>query len=163
MAEFSASGSQTVAPGAAITFTLNPVPSQTGLVRWRQGSGSVLLTGIRNRINNCCRRGDQSTNYMADFAANIAVPTGGTAEEISVAFAVDGVVLSDTIMRSTPTELEAYNMVSRATNIPIWNTCCQSVSVINTSTQDILVDSPNLVLELSRYDLNRLNAWGWGY
>ena len=97
-------------------------------------------------------RRNQTTEYLTDFGANIAIPEGGTVEEISVAFAVDGTVLPGTTMRVTPTAVDTYENVSRATNVPIWNNCCQSVSVVNTSTQAINVQNVNIIFELNRGD-----------
>ena len=84
MAEYSANAVQTVNPGEAIVFTNSDFPCQRGLVRHRDGTGSFLLAGwVPNRC--CC---DKSAQYYVNFGANIAVPTGGTVGEISVAVPV---------------------------------------------------------------------------
>ena len=83
---------------------------------------------------------------MADFGANIAIPTGETVEPISVAFALDGNTLAGTEMEITPAAVEEFFNVSRAANVPIWKGCCQTLSIRNTSTIPILVESANLVL-----------------
>jgi hypothetical protein len=54
-------------------------------------------------------------------------------------------------MRVNPAAVEQYFNVSVDMPVEIWNGCCQSVSVINTSSQDILVDTP--LITFSRPDL----------
>lgn len=150
MAEFSANAIQTVQPGEAIIFTSSNSPCWQGLVRHRDETGSFLLSGRRTGCN--CMRRNQTTEYLTDFGANLSIPEGGTVEEISVAFAIDGTVLPGTTMRLTPTAVDVYDNVSRATNIPIWNNCCQSVSVVNTSTQPINVQNANIIFALNQND-----------
>lgn len=139
MAEFSANAVQTVNPGEAIVFTDNPVPCTTGAVRHRDGTGAFLLSG---RSNCPCKR---SVNYLVDFGANIAVPTGETVGAISVAIAIDGITVPGTEMEVTPAAVEEYFNVSRATNVGIWNGCCESVSIRNTSPIPILVENANVI------------------
>lgn len=148
MAEASAVAVQTVAPGEAIIFTVNDFmcQNQNGNILHRQNSGAFLINGgPRPRGCCCCCGSNRSTDFLIDFGANIAIPTGGTVGEISVAIAVDGVTIPYTNMRVTPAAVENYWHVSNATSIPIWKGCCQTVSVINTSTQDILVQEANIV------------------
>lgn len=139
MAEFSANAVQTVNPGESIVFTENPVPCRQGLVRHRDGTGSFLLSG---RSNCCCKR---NVNYLVDFGANIAVPTGETVGAISIAITIDGTTIPGSEMEVTPAAVEEFFNVSRATNVGIWNGCCESVSFRNTSTIPILVESANVI------------------
>lgn len=150
MAEYSANAVQTVNPGESIVFTLAPVPCERGLVRWRAGTGAFNLSGWVPSRNNCCKRSNNAT-YLVDFGANIAVPTGETVGEISVAFALDGVTIADTTMQVTPAAVENYFNVSRATNVPIWRNCCQTLTVRNTSDIPINVQNANIIF--SRPDL----------
>ena len=78
MAEYSANAVQTVAPGETIIFTETPVPCRRGFVRHRDDTGNFLLSGYVPASYGCpcCR--DNSANYLVDFGANIAIPTGGT-------------------------------------------------------------------------------------
>lgn len=140
MAEFSANAVQTVNPGETIVFTEAPVPCNKGFVRHRDGTGNFLLAG---RSNCPCRR---SVNYMVDFGANIAVPTGETVGEISVALAVDGATIPATTMEVTPAAVEEFFNVSRATNVQIFSGCCESFSIRNTSEIPILVENANIVI-----------------
>lgn len=152
MAEFSDNTIQTVNPGELVLFSLNPVPCDRGFVRWRQGTGAFNLSGwVPNRNSSCCCRRAKSALYLADFGANIAIPTGETVGEISVAFELDGATLTESTMRVTPAAVEEYFNVSRASNVPIWRGCCQTLGVRNTSTIPILVQNPNIIF--SRPDL----------
>lgn len=149
MAEWTGVAVQTVNPGESIVFTENPVPCTRGLILHRNDSGAFLLKGASNGVSNQCQcpcRNNQVVNFMADFGANIAIPTGETVGEISVAFAIDGNALNGTEMVVTPAAVEEFFNVSRAANIPIWKGCCQTLSIINTGTIPILVEAANLVL-----------------
>ena len=144
MAEYTNPTRQTLDPGESVIFTVAPVPCTRGFVRWRQGTGNFNLSGWVPRKSCCCNR-DQSALYLANFKANIAIPTGGTVGEISLAIALDGSTLQNTIMRVTPAAVEEFFNVSCATNIPIWRNCCQTVTVVNTSDTQVIVDNPNII------------------
>ena len=90
--------------------------------------------------------GQPSINYMVDFGANIAVPTGETVGPISVAYEIEGATLGGTTMTVTPAAVEEFFNVSRATNVPIWLGCCESFAVRNISSIPILVQNANLVI-----------------
>ncbi len=154
MAEWTSIAEQTVNPGESIVFTENPVPCLRGFVRHRDDSGNFLLSGWtpnRNMCNCCCRRND-SAIYLVDFGANIAIPTGGTVGEISVAFALDGGTLLGTTMTVTPAAVEEFFNVSRAANVSIFRNCCQTLTIRNTSDQPILVQQANIIF--NRPDLS---------
>jgi hypothetical protein len=80
------------------------------------------------------------------FGANIAIPTGGTPGEISVAITVDGATIPASTMIATPAAVEEFSNVSRRIPVPIFKGCCQSVAVRNTSDQPILVQNASLVI-----------------
>lgn len=144
MAEWTSVAVQTVNPGESIVFTDTADRCERGLVLHRNDSGSFLLKGVGNNGCNCgC---SQDVKYLADFGANIAVPTGETVGPISVAFAIDGNTLAGTEMEVTPAAVEEYFNVSRAANVAIWKGCCQSLSVRNTSSIPILVQAANLII-----------------
>ena len=150
MAEYSANAVQTVNPGESIIFTTGS-NCPRGFVRHREETGNFLLSGwVPNRFANGCSCG-RNAQYLVDFGCNIAIPTGGTVGEISVALAIDGATLPATTMRVTPATVEDYFNVSRATNVDVWRGCCQTVTVRNTSTQPILVEDANIIF--SRPDL----------
>lgn len=145
MAEWTGVAVQTVNPGESIVFTENPVPCTRGLILHREDSGAFLLKGAGQVARGCCCR-PAVVNYMADFGANIAVPTGSAVGAISVAFALDGNVLAGTEMEVTPAAVEQYFNVSRAANVSVWAGCCQTLSICNTGTTPILVQAANLVI-----------------
>ncbi|MBO7453703.1 MAG: hypothetical protein J6U54_25505 [Clostridiales bacterium] len=154
MAEYSANALQTVPPGETVIFTESPDPCRRGLVRHREGTGNFLLSGwTPNRGCNCgCGCGNsRSAEYLADFGANIAIPTGETVGPISVAITIDGSTLPASQMIVTPAAVEEFFNVSRAINVNIWNGCCQSVAIRNTSDIPILVQNANIIF--SRPDL----------
>lgn len=149
MAEYSAIAVQTVNPGESIIFTEAQVPCRRGFVKWREGSGNFLLSGWCPRKSCGCQ--SKAANYFADFGANIAIPTGGTAGEISVAISLDGSTLPATTMTVTPAAVEEFFNISRATNIDVWNGCCETITVRNISDQPILVQAANI--SITRPDL----------
>ena len=148
MAEYSANAIQTVNPGESVIFTENPVPCNRGLVRHRDETGNFLLSG-GNRCGCCCQR---YTNYLVEFGANIAVPEGGTVEDISLAITIDGATIPASNMIVTPAAVDEYFNVSRAINAQIWKGCCETVTVRNTSEQPILVQNANILI--TRPDLS---------
>lgn len=150
MAEYSANAAQTVAPNSTVIFTDSPVPCNRGLIRHRDETGSFLLKGyVPRSACGCC---PQAAEYFARFGANIAIPEGGTAGEISLALAIDGTIIPSSTMIVTPAAVGEYFNVSVAVNAQIWRGCCETLSVINTSTQAINVQNANIVI--SRPDLN---------
>ena len=148
MAEWTSVAVQTVNPGESIIFTENPVPCYRGLILHRDDSGLFLIKGLNNGIisRRCPCMGQPSVNYMVDFGANIAIPTGETVGPISLAFQLEGATLGGTTMTVTPAAVEQFFNVSRATNVPIWLGCCESFSVRNVSEIPILVQNANLVI-----------------
>ena len=150
MAEYSANAIQIVNPGESIIFTDTPVPCRRGFVRHRDGSGSFLLSGWVPRRGCCCNR-NRSANYLVDFGANISIPEGGTVEAISVAIAIDNSTIPASSMIVTPAAVNEYFNVSRAINVDIWNGCCETVTIRNTSSQPIQVQNANVIF--SRPDL----------
>lgn len=140
MAEYSANAIQTVNPGESIIFSESPVPCTRGIIRHRDETGNFLLSG------GCGCGCGRYTNYLVDFGANIAIPEGGTVEDISLAITIDGATIPASNMIVTPAAVEEYFNVSRAINAQIWKGCCETVSIRNTSTQPILVQNANIIL-----------------
>ena len=155
MAEYSANAVQTVNPGESIIFTDTPVPCERGFIRHRDDTGSFLLSGyVPNPGYNCCRcnrNQNRSANYLVDFGANIAIPTGETVGPISVAITIDGTTVPSSTMIVNPAAVEDYFNVSRAINVQVWKGCCETVSIRNTSDIPILVQNANVLF--SRPDL----------
>lgn len=141
MAEYSTSVDQVVNPGAYIIFDQTPVPCERGFVRHREGSSNFLLSGWlpSSRRRRCPCKGPRSAQYFVKFGGNIAVNTGGTAGEISIALTLDGSPLNDSSMIVTPAAVEEYFNVGTDIPVEIWNGCCETIAVQNTSDQAILV------------------------
>ena len=150
MAEYSANVTQVVNPGETVVFTDSPEPCNRGFVRHRDGTGNFLLSGWTPTKRCGCK--SKSANYLVDFGANISVPTGGTVEAISLAITIDGSTIPASNMIVTPAAVDEYFNVSRAINADIWNGCCETVSVRNTSEQPIQVQNANIIF--SRPDLS---------
>ena len=149
MAEYSANAIQIVNPGETVVFTESPEPCTRGFVRHRDGTGNFLLSGWTPRRMCCCRQ--KAASYLVDFGANISIPTGGTVEAVSLAITVDGATVPSSSMIVTPAAVDEYFNVSREVDVDIWNGCCETVAVRNTSEQPIQVQNANIIF--SRPDL----------
>ena len=136
MAEYVAVATQEVAANGNVVFT-NTAVKGSNCIQHREGSGIVTLRGITNQ----CR-----ARYFVDFSANIAVPTGGTAGEISLAIAISGEPVLSSQMRSTPAAVDQFNNVSAGVFIDVPRGCCVNVAVENTSGVAVNVANANLVV-----------------
>lgn len=152
MAEYSANAVQTIPAGGSAVFTTTVIPCNMGFVMHMDGTPGFELSGwVPN--NGCCYCARRDAMYEAFVGGNIAVSTGGTAEEqISLAIAVNGTALPYSEMDVTPAAVEEFFHVSNQVTVPILRGCCQTVTVVNLSAQSI--DVKNLVLKLKRTDLN---------
>lgn len=128
---------QTVAENQNVLFT-DSVTCGNCSITHRDGSGIVTLRGTTNQ----CR-----ARYKVTFGGNIAIPTGGTVEAISLALAIDGEGLGSSTMIVTPAAVEEYFNVFGAMFIDVPKGCCLTVSIQNTSAQSILVQNANLIIE----------------
>ena len=135
--EIIAVATQTVAENQNVLFT-DSITCGNCSITHRDGSGLVTLRGTTNQ----CR-----ARYKVSFGGNIAVPTGGTVEAISLALAIDGEGLGSSTMIVTPAAVEEYFNVFGAMFIDVPKGCCLTVSIQNTSTQPILVQNANLIIE----------------
>ncbi len=147
MAEYTSVAVQTINPGETAIFTESPKRCPRGFVRHRDGSGTFLLSGYipYNTFGCACNRND-GANYLIDFGANIAVPTGETVGPISVALTVDGATVLASTMIVTPAAVEQYFNVSRAINIDVFRNCCETIAVRNTSEIPILMQDANIII-----------------
>jgi len=145
---FTSVAEQTINPGESAVFTENPVSCNSGLVRHRDGSGSFLFAG---RVRRCrCGCLPKTANYLVNFGANIAIPTGGTVEPITVAISIDGATMPASTMEATPAAVDQYSAVAKTDIAEIWSGCCETVSIRNTSSQPILMK--NAVIAIDRSD-----------
>ena len=142
MAEYRMNAIQTVPANGTIVFSNDFFPCNKGLIVHQDDSGLFQVRGIVN--NPCAEYGKLKIN----FGANVAIPTGGTIEPVTLAITVNGVTEPATTMISTPAAVEEYNNINREVEIPIPRGCCQNVAVTNTSTQTIEVQ--NAIIDLDR-------------
>ena len=152
MAEYSANAAQNIAASGNAIFTETPIPS-CGLIFHRDESGVFRLASpakiIGKLYGGCpCNRQLLEALYNVTFHGNIAIPTGGTVEEISLAIAIDGSVDPSSTMIVTPAAVGDFWNVGAEIIVAVPSICgCESVSVVNTSTQAITLQNANLTIE----------------
>jgi len=139
MAEYIENAIQTVEAGQNVLLD-SSIPCTKGYVLHRPGSGVLTLRGITTSPCN------QFARYTVTFNGNIAIPTGGTVGEISLALALNGEPIQSSRARVTPAAVENYFNVTSTAIITVPRGCCPSVAVENTSGQDIEVQNANLTV-----------------
>ena len=127
--EIIANALQTVGVNQNVLFTDTVVCGNCSM-NHRDGSG---LVSIKGNTNQCRAR------YRVSFGGNIAIPTGGTVEAISLAIAIEGEAVPSTTMIVTPAAVEEFFNVFGAIFLDVPRECCMTVSVKNISTQAIEV------------------------
>lgn len=137
MAEFTNSNTVLVAAGQNLSLTETAVKGGCGIVH-REGAGIVTLRGATNQ----CK-----ARYRVSFGGNIAIPTGGTVEAISVALAIDGEPLNSATAIVTPAAVENFFNVYAAAYIDVPRGCCVTVALENTSTEAINISNANMIVE----------------
>ena len=135
--EITANSVQAVATGQNILYT-DTVVAGNQCILHREGSGIVKLRGLTNQ----CR-----ARFKITFNGNIAIPTSGTVGAISAAIAISGEPVAATNMIVTPAAGENYFNIASVTFVDVPSGCCTDISVKNTSTQNILVQNANLIIE----------------
>ena len=135
--EITANSVQTVATGQNILYTVTVVAGNQCILH-REGSGIVKLRGLTNQ----CR-----ARFKITFNGNIAIPTSGTVGAISAAIAISGEPVAATNMIVTPAAGENYFNIASVTFVDVPSGCCTDISIKNTSTQNILVQNANLIIE----------------
>lgn len=135
--EVTAIALQEVAENQNVLFTDAVTYGNQSIIH-RAGSGLITLRGLTNQ----CR-----ALFKVSFGGNIAVPTGGTVEAISLAITINGEPVGSTVMIETPAAVEEFSNVFTATYVAVPAGCCLTVSVRNTSTQAINVQNANLIAE----------------
>ena len=135
--ELTAVALQTVRANQNVLFTDTPVCGNYSMVH-RDGSGLVTLRGITNQ----CR-----ARFKVSFSGNVGLPTGGTVGPISLAIAINGESVAASEMISTPAAVEEFNNVATFVYLNVPQGCCLTISVQNTSEDDIDVQNANLIIE----------------
>lgn len=137
MAEFANTSIQQIAANGNAAFYETPVAPR-GCVVHRDGSGVVTLRGMTNQ---CFAR------YKVTFNGNLAIPTGGTVGEISIALAVDGEALGSATATVTPAAVENFFNASAFAYVNVPRGCCTTIAVKNINTQTIELSNANLIVE----------------
>ena len=135
--EIIANALQTVEVNQNVLFTDTVVCGNCSM-NHRDGSG---LVSIKGNTNQCRAR------YRVSFGGNIAIPTGGTVEAISLAIAIEGEAVPSTTMIVTPAAVEEFFNIFGAIYLDIPRGCCSQISVKNTSTIPVDVQNANLIVE----------------
>lgn len=136
MAEFTANAARTVAANQNIIFT-DTVICGNGIAH-RKDSGLITVKGNTRQ----CR-----ARYKVFYSGNIGIPATGTVGAISLAIALDGEPITSSTMIYTPAALGDLNNVASEIIIDVPCGCCATISVKNTSTQDITAQNANLIVE----------------
>lgn len=152
MAEYSSNALQTVAVSSQVIFTENPVPDGRGFIFHRDESGVFRLASpskIAGKIYGgcCCNRKMLESVYQVTFHANIGIPEGATTGAISLALSIDGTIDPSSTMIVPAAVASELNNVGASILVAVPAICgCESVSVVNTSTQAINVQNANLII-----------------
>ena len=135
--EVTANSIQTILTGQNVLFTDTAICGNCSIIH-RSGSGLITVKGNTSQYR---------ARYRVSFNGNIAIPTGGTVGEISLAIAMEGEIIPVTTMIVTPAAVEEYFNVSTTTFIDTMRDCCTTVTVKNTSDQSINVQNANFIIE----------------
>lgn len=135
--EITANAVQTVLTNQNVIFTDTAVRGNCSIIH-REGSGLVTLRGITDQ----CR-----ARFRVSFGANVAIPTDGTVGPITLAIAINGEGVGPATMISTPAAVEEFNNVSAEVFLDVPNGCCYTISVRNLTTDSVLVQNANLIIE----------------
>lgn len=135
--EITANTLQTVNENQNVLFT-DTVTCGNCSITHRDGSGLVTLRGLTNQGR---------ARFKVSFGGNIAIPTGGTVEAISLAISLDGEPIATTTMIVTPAAVEQFQNVFSAIFVDVPRGCCSTIGVRNISTQPIDVQNANLIVE----------------
>ena len=85
--------------------------------------------------------------YRVSVNADIAVTTGETVGEISLALSQDGEVVSGATGAITPAAVEQFGNVAFSSLIRVYGCGGTVVSVVNTSDVSVDVENANLIIE----------------
>ena len=135
--EITANTLQTVNSNQNVLFTETVICGNCSITH-RDGSGLVTLRGLTNQGR---------ARFKVTFGGNIAIPTGGTVEPISLAISLDGEAIATTNMTVTPAAVGDFWNVFSAIFIEVPRCCCSTVGVQNISEQAIEVQNANLIVE----------------
>lgn len=139
MAEYISNAVQEVEAGQNILLD-DSNPCTRGLIMHEAGAGVFTLRGPA--LGSCNR----FSRYQVECNCNIAIPTDGTADEISIAVATAGEIIQSSRARVTPTVTNAYFNVTTIKQIDVPSGCCRNIAIENASNQAINVQNVNLTI-----------------
>lgn len=148
-AEFIYPAEQLVTFGSNLLL-LDSIPCPKGYVIHDNGSGIVTLRGV---VNNPCGK---FARYRITANCNIAIPEGGTVQDIAIAIAQNGEEIPTSKAIVTPAAIEEFWNVSVDKLITVPMCCCPSVAIenvlpgINPATEvggSILVRNLNVIID----------------
>lgn len=134
--EIIANALQTVLANQNVYFTDSVICGNTSMTH-RDDSGLVTLRGVTNQ----CR-----ARFKVTFGGNIAIPTGGTVEPISLAIAIEGEAVPATTMTVTPAAVEQFFNVGASVFVDVPRGCCMTISVKNITEGPVEVQNANLIV-----------------
>lgn len=146
-AEYSSVGIQSVPSGQPILFTEDRVPCTQGLVFHQNGTG-VFRIASRVYAPCPCSRAVYESLYRVDISGHVAIPEGGTVEEIIVQIYTDGEADPQGLVRITPAAAETFYHFSTPIIAAVPSICrCSSISVeVSTASGSAVnVLNPNII------------------
>lgn len=143
MPEFTYNPIQLVQVGQPVLLN-TALACRRGLVLHRNESGIITLRG--------------GNRYQVTYNGNIAVPEGGTAQEIGVALAIDGEPVLTSRALFTPSEAEEYGNVTSTDIITVPCGCCANVSVENVSVSDGTTPAPAINVQNSNLTITKVGV-----
>lgn len=146
MAEYTYNAVQAVQPQQAIIFS-DSIPCTKGYVIHRNDSGVFILRGIVHNTYGLFAR------YRLTMNANIAIPTGGTAQSIAMALSVNGEEIPSSKAIVTPVRADEYGNATVTAIVTVPKGCCMTVAIKNVLATDggteipINVQNANLIID----------------
>ena len=137
MPKYTAIAVQEVAANQNVILT-DAIRCNRGNVLHNTGSGQVTLRGLTNQ---CFAR------YRVSFGGNVAIPTGGTAQAITVALAINGEASLSATAITTPAAVDEYGNVYIDDIIDVPRGCCLTLAVRNLTPAAINIQNGNLIIE----------------
>lgn len=137
MAEFTNANIVSVAAGQNVPLTETAVTGKPCIVH-REGAGIVTLRGLTQQ----CK-----ARFRVAFGANIAIPTGGTVEDITAALAINGEALNSATAIVTPAAVENYFNIYVSAIVEVPKGCCVTVAMKNTSAQAVSFANSNMTVD----------------
>ena len=136
MAEYLANATQLVDLNQPIVFTAS-IPCNRGNVIHEDETGIFIL---RSNTTGCFAR------YFVICGANIAIPTGGTVEPISLSISINGEAIPTSKGIITPAAVGDFWNVNEFAYVTVPRGCCFTIGVQNSSGQTIEVQNANIVI-----------------